>query len=714
MRGSLPSHVALTSADPPYAPRPWSAVHDDLLASRGGDVHVLIAGGEPTGSPDLLRALRTTRQFGLKPILVSHAAALAAAPRVAAVVQAGMHELCVHLRAPTAELHDQRVGIPNAFRAATKALQHASTHERVQRSLGLSCEGDAGEPADWIALAHQLGADLRVLPRTTPGAPAAHVPDEQASAWLDALWLAADHAGVRVLVSSLVAHPVPRATAPATAGAEIVLEIALQGWVPERARAGIRPVRPPTPAQAHHLAALGAPSIGLPACLDGVEPEPTGVHAPACAACPVRPACPGGPESMLDHLAPRPGWAPLPPGARVQVLQPLRTDRLMVLSTLGALSRSLQARGLNTTLHSAWDLEFDPSDVTAIQEPGPLARLGWRAWRFLTGRRTPLDLYLPPRHLLGHPLRYDEPEFRARIVDAQFWEGLDFTGVDLVVVPGFGGAAKVLDHPTFPVDARVMIIDFHLLDGVDTLAARTLPEGDRHAQETWWPTERLTVQSCFPHYAHLYRARGVPLRQVHWRPYPLYQGHFGAGPDVTGCAHAFAGGRHFRDYATLTAAAGLLRNTPPIEVHADATPDLRPAPPLVLRGTTPLPTYYEAIRTSRFVVIPLHHDASCASGISAVAMAFAAGRPVVTTIAGGTLDHVRHGVDGLLVPPGDPAALAEAIQRLSDDPVLLARLADGARAAGRKMGVEAWADAIARGASPTGPRRGEDGTWRVW
>ena len=43
--------------------------------------------------------------------------------------------------------------------------------------------------------------------------------------------------------------------------------------------------------------------------------------------------------------------------------------------------------------------------------------------------------------------------------------------------------------------------------------------------------------------------------------------------------------------------------------------------------------------------------------------AMAAGRPVVATAVGGTADLLGEGARGILVPPADPAALAEAILR---------------------------------------------------
>jgi glycosyltransferase involved in cell wall biosynthesis len=81
----------------------------------------------------------------------------------------------------------------------------------------------------------------------------------------------------------------------------------------------------------------------------------------------------------------------------------------------------------------------------------------------------------------------------------------------------------------------------------------------------------------------------------------------------------------------------------------------------------------------------------------AVLEAMFAGLPIVASAVGGVPDTIRHEREGLLVPPGDPEALAAAISALVADPRQRARL--GAAAAERARShftVEAMADAYER------------------
>ncbi len=67
----------------------------------------------------------------------------------------------------------------------------------------------------------------------------------------------------------------------------------------------------------------------------------------------------------------------------------------------------------------------------------------------------------------------------------------------------------------------------------------------------------------------------------------------------------------------------------------------------------------------------------------ATVQAMASGLPLVATRSGGPEEIVTDGVDGLLVPRADPAALAAGMLRLAGDSELRARLGTAARASAR-------------------------------
>lgn len=71
---------------------------------------------------------------------------------------------------------------------------------------------------------------------------------------------------------------------------------------------------------------------------------------------------------------------------------------------------------------------------------------------------------------------------------------------------------------------------------------------------------------------------------------------------------------------------------------------------------------------------------SYAEGVPVVIMeALGAGVPVVSTYVGGIVELVEDGVNGYLVPPGDPRALADRLARLLDDPELRNRMGQAGR-----------------------------------
>jgi glycosyltransferase involved in cell wall biosynthesis len=66
------------------------------------------------------------------------------------------------------------------------------------------------------------------------------------------------------------------------------------------------------------------------------------------------------------------------------------------------------------------------------------------------------------------------------------------------------------------------------------------------------------------------------------------------------------------------------------------------------------------------VACPSMEESACYAAVEALLM----GKGVVASDVGGLPDTIRHGQTGLLVPPGDPAALADAVATLIADPAL--------------------------------------------
>ncbi|HEY6052720.1 MAG TPA: glycosyltransferase family 4 protein, partial [Gaiellaceae bacterium] len=92
-----------------------------------------------------------------------------------------------------------------------------------------------------------------------------------------------------------------------------------------------------------------------------------------------------------------------------------------------------------------------------------------------------------------------------------------------------------------------------------------------------------------------------------------------------------------------------------------------------------------ALDEASMLVLP-----SASEGLGRVIVeAFCRGRGVVGSRAGAIPGLVEDEVSGLLVPPGDAAALAEALVRVLDDVDLAARLAAGAREAAPRWALTA-------------------------
>jgi glycosyltransferase involved in cell wall biosynthesis len=159
---------------------------------------------------------------------------------------------------------------------------------------------------------------------------------------------------------------------------------------------------------------------------------------------------------------------------------------------------------------------------------------------------------------------------------------------------------------------------------------------------------------------------------VHVVPFCATAPDDGPAPRTAG---VFAGGDSLRDYRPLLEAAG--------SIHAPVRVATRlPVPPSAAQAGPLAPDdYARQARAARVVVVPLQAATGRSGGQQTYLNAMLQAKPVVVTDAPGVRDHVVDGVTGLIVPPADVAALANAVNRLLDDAELASRLGAAAREA---------------------------------
>ena len=99
------------------------------------------------------------------------------------------------------------------------------------------------------------------------------------------------------------------------------------------------------------------------------------------------------------------------------------------------------------------------------------------------------------------------------------------------------------------------------------------------------------------------------------------------------------------------------------------------APPVTALGRIPTSDVPRFLSAVDVLVVPSRDEGMPRAVLEAMAMEL----PVVASRIGGIPEAVEDGVSGLLVPPGDPAAVAEAIAQILDDEAFAARLGEAGR-----------------------------------
>jgi glycosyltransferase involved in cell wall biosynthesis/peptidoglycan/xylan/chitin deacetylase (PgdA/CDA1 family) len=325
--------------------------------------------------------------------------------------------------------------------------------------------------------------------------------------------------------------------------------------------------------------------------------------------------------------------------------------------------RSVIPRGLNFLRIKLW-----PSLPSRAIEQGLFDRLCLRACRRLGWRPRAVHLWdqLPETaafwHAQGVPVVVDLQMAHPRCYQPLVAAGaLDPTPLGSLDDPALDRCVELADRLVCPshfvldslppgARAKAVVIPFGA-DPVTAAPSSTLPEGDGDGAGDGERPLRVLFAG------NVNLRKGVPFLLDAWGRLP---------PDIAARAELVLCGRLFREMAESLAAAPA--NVRAVGFQGDMAPWFAGADvfalPSLMEGSAK--AVYEAM----------------AHGLASV----------VSAHAGSVIDH---GVDGLVVPPADAAALAAALAQVLGDAGLRRRMGEAARATATRHTWDAYATAIA-------------------
>jgi glycosyltransferase involved in cell wall biosynthesis len=152
-----------------------------------------------------------------------------------------------------------------------------------------------------------------------------------------------------------------------------------------------------------------------------------------------------------------------------------------------------------------------------------------------------------------------------------------------------------------------------------------------------------------------------------------YAGNVGLSQDLGVAARAAE--ELGEEFTLLVLGAGSTRDQ--LEQLAQSLPNAR----ILFRGQVEQSKAIEYARASDALLVPLADDAAAAKSVPIKLYDFCAvGRPVVVTAPGEAARIARENELALIVPPGDPSSLADAVRQLRDDSKLAGELSGRAKA----------------------------------
>jgi glycosyltransferase involved in cell wall biosynthesis len=196
-------------------------------------------------------------------------------------------------------------------------------------------------------------------------------------------------------------------------------------------------------------------------------------------------------------------------------------------------------------------------------------------------------------------------------------------------------------------------------------------------------------------------ALGIPGAKLHLIPFHADSRFYQPVPDAQMARRICSAGLELRDYPTLIEAVRgvdvevCLAAASPWSKRKNETAD-RSLPPNVSARSYPYLELRDLYASSQFVVVPLY-DNDFQAGVTTMLEGMAMGKAVIVSKAAGQTDVVEHDVNGLYVPPGNPAALRAAIVHLLDHPEEAARLGRAARQTIEStMSLDLWTERISQ------------------
>jgi glycosyltransferase involved in cell wall biosynthesis len=173
---------------------------------------------------------------------------------------------------------------------------------------------------------------------------------------------------------------------------------------------------------------------------------------------------------------------------------------------------------------------------------------------------------------------------------------------------------------------------------------------------------------------------GIPADRIHFVPFGIDTNFFPAAPFPERPMVLSLGNDRDRDPATLFEAMRMVRSRLPHTRFVVQSQSGLPVPPgveVIPRLTGP--QVRELYAQATVVAVATRPNVHV-SGMTTALEAMSTGRPVVLSATDGAADYVRDGNTGLLVPPGDPQAMADAVHGLLSQGDLLRDMGSAASA----------------------------------